>query len=126
MRVYTNPKSYELSLKVDGSHLVEVWADNEGRQLHPRHDLVTYSANGLRWGGYSPECQALALAILADAIKDDTLALVMHKRFALDVLSQYNARRAYSILRQEVINWLLNTLRDNFDSGTITFSPIPE
>jgi hypothetical protein len=56
------------------------------RPLDPRLDLRTHSPH-LEWGGGGRASAQLALAILADHLEDADLALRLHQRFKLAVVS---------------------------------------
>ena len=66
-------KTYRGARTFDG---IEVWAEPGGgapaRVLAPRRDLRTFSKNGFEWGFEGAESSQLALALLADALDDDT------------------------------------------------------
>lgn len=68
----------------DGDHdaHVVVLGDDKGvRALPLRLDLDNHSPTGFNWGYGGSGPAQLALALLADALEDDTLAIVLHQRF---------------------------------------------
>lgn len=60
----------------------------DGKKLNPRLDLWNHSPTGLEWGyGGSGPAQT-ALAILADFMKDDELAVRLHQQFKWDLIAK--------------------------------------
>jgi hypothetical protein len=60
----------------------------DGKKVNPRLDLFNHSPSGFEWGyGGSGPAQT-ALAILADYLKDDDRAVLLHQRFKWDVIAR--------------------------------------
>lgn len=58
----------------------------DGSPLNPRLDLHNHSPTGFEWGYYGSGPAQLALAILADHLSDDQLALILYQRFKCAVI----------------------------------------
>lgn len=67
---------------------VLVCQHDTGRRLDPRLDLANHSPSGFAWGDEGPGCAQLALAILADALQEDTRALAIHQHLKSAVLAK--------------------------------------
>jgi len=52
-----------------------------GRPLQPRQDLQNHSPTGFEWGYEGSGPAQLALALLADYLRDDESALDLHQEF---------------------------------------------
>jgi hypothetical protein len=57
------------------------------RTLPARHDLFNHSPTGFEWGYHGSGPAQLALAILADLLKDDRLAVSFHQDFKRRVVA---------------------------------------
>lgn len=75
-------KTYEGSRSLAGA-IVTV----DGKRLDPRFDLKTYSKAGFEWTYEGAGPLQLALAILADHLGDDGLAMRRHEAFMRDVVA---------------------------------------
>lgn len=76
------PKEYRGRRTEDGT-IVTV----NGQPLNPRHDLYNHSPDGFEWGYAGSGPAQLALAILADHLGNDQLALVYYQAFKSDVVT---------------------------------------
>ena len=56
--------------------------------LNPRHDLRNHSPDGFEWGYGGSGPAQLALAILADHLRDDELAMDLYMEFKDVVISK--------------------------------------
>lgn len=59
----------------------------DGKPLDPRYDLKKISDNGFEWTYEGPEPAQLALAILANHLKDDQQALKLYDAFMREVVA---------------------------------------
>lgn len=60
----------------------------DGKKISSRLDLFNHSPSGFEWGyGGSGPAQT-ALAILADYLKDDDRAVLLHQKFKWDVIAR--------------------------------------
>ena len=59
-----------------------------GRPLNPRLDLVNHSPTGFEWGYRGSGPAQLALAILADHLRDDERVLRVHQDFKEAVIAR--------------------------------------
>jgi hypothetical protein len=72
---------------ISGQSLVSVSDDRKSEPLPLRLDLFNHSPTGFSWGyGGSGRAQ-LALALLADALGDDGLAVRLHQAFKFRVVA---------------------------------------
>ena len=58
-----------------------------GQPLNPRHDLYNHSPDGFNWGYGGSGPAQLALAILADHLGNDDLALANYQAFKFAVIA---------------------------------------
>jgi len=65
----------------DGTVLAEGISGKDAAPLEPRYDLRNHSPTGFAWGYSGSGPSQLALALLADALGDDDLALDFYQRF---------------------------------------------
>lgn len=72
--------------------------------LDPRLDLISHSPNGFELGYAGSGPAQLALAILADALKDDQLAIRLHQRFKFDFIASAN-KNHFEVFREDVLDW---------------------
>jgi hypothetical protein len=75
-------KVYEGGRSLDGA-VVTV----DGRPLNPRFDLKQFSRMGFEWTYEGDGPRQLALALLADHLRDDQKALALTERFMREVVS---------------------------------------
>lgn len=66
---------------------VRVIGDGSERDLSPRFDLRRHSTTGFAWGYGGSGPAQLALAILADALRDDARALAVYQDFKFGVIA---------------------------------------
>jgi hypothetical protein len=64
-----------------------------GEPLDPRHDLHNHSPDGFEWGYPGSGPAQLALAILADHLRDDEQAMNLHQRFKWAVVAELPERK---------------------------------
>ena len=62
--------------------------DVDGHKLDPRFDLVNHSPTGFEWGYGGSGPAQLSLAILADYLGDDQMALDLYQDFKWDIVAQ--------------------------------------
>lgn len=72
-----------------------------GRPLNPRHDLRNHSPDGFEWGYNGSGPAQLALAILADHLEDDDLALGHYQDFKSAVVAGFQ-NDLWTLTGQEV------------------------
>src|SRR6188474_3029228 len=68
----------------DGGTMVSV----DGAPLNPRLDLWNHSPTGFEWGYAGSGPAQLALALLADALRNDELAQNVHQEFKRKVIGR--------------------------------------
>jgi Family of unknown function (DUF6166) len=73
--------------------------------LEPRFDLRKHSSTGFGWGeGDAGSAQQLALALLADALRNDARALNVHQAFSRRVIPLFPAR--WTISRSRILAYV--------------------
>ena len=80
------------------------------RALRLRHDLANHSPGGAEWGYGGSGPAQLALAVLADALDDDELAVDLHQDYKQDVVAGL-ASPCWAIWEHDVVEWALTALR---------------
>ena len=61
----------------------------DGWPLNPRHDLWNHSPSGFEWGYAGSGPAQLALALLADCLGDDDMAVEYHHDFKASVVAGF-------------------------------------
>jgi hypothetical protein len=74
--------------------------------LPPRHDLSNHSPTGFEWGFVGSGPSQLALAILAAATENDTLALALHNSFTWQVVTKLPHEHWY-LHQLDVLMWTI-------------------
>ena len=82
----------------------------DGRPLNPRLDLWNHSPTGFEWGYGGSGPAQLALAILADHLRDDEQAFNFHHRFKWAVVAEF-PHRSWALTSPQ-IDEVLNSLLD--------------
>ena len=72
--------------------------------LDPRNDLLNHSRDGVEWGYAGSGPAQLALAILADATRDDGYAVRRHQEFKREVIQKIHAM-IWTINGADVAAW---------------------
>ncbi len=85
----------------------EVWRVRGGVKTHLPHrlDLWNHSPTGLEWGYGGSGPAQLALAILADALKDDLLAVEYHQPFKWEIVSRLSGD-TWKLTVDQVFKWV--------------------
>ena len=76
---------------------VYVYENNHSRPLEPRLDLRSQSPTGFAWGYSGSGPAQLALAILADAIGDDEIALRHYQMFKRHIVAKLPQGRPWTL-----------------------------
>jgi len=102
-------KTYRIERARD-TRLVHVVVQEEGRlarALNPRHDLFDHSPTGFEYGYGGSGPAQLALALLADASGNPTLAIEHHQRFKWQVIASLDGDRlVHEMTDGEILEWL--------------------
>ena len=61
-----------------------------GEPLGPRFDVKVFSANGFEWSYEGSEPSQLALALLADHLGNDEMALALRKPFMREIVANFD------------------------------------
>ena len=80
------------------------------KRLPLRLDLFSHSPDGFNWGYAGSGPAQLALAVLADALKDtplgDQTAIALHQKFKHEVFSKIEPGRDWGMGKEYVIEWV--------------------
>lgn len=79
--------------------------------LELRLDLWNHSPTGFEWGYGGSGPAQLALAILADATEDASLAIRLHQDFKAEVVSKLNSQ-VWALSRGWVLLWVCQKAED--------------
>lgn len=94
--------------KGEWPHKVTVRKGAEKWPLDPRLDLRRLSPTGFAWGGdqqnSGPAHHQLALALVADALRNDTRALRIHQDFCARVVAIFPQR--WTITRSRIVAYV--------------------
>lgn len=75
------------------ARVIRVEANGERKALSPRFDLANHSPDGFEWGYGGSGPAQLALAILADFLRDDRAALEHYQQFKFALVAGLTADR---------------------------------
>ena len=81
-----------------------VQRDGKGEPINPRFDLVNHSPTGFCWGYGGSGPAQLALAILADYLKDDRRALSLYMEFKFKVIARLPIDNDFVLTDREIEN----------------------
>ena len=87
----------------DGAVHVEGRDGTDGVPLNPRFDLRNHSPTGFNWGYAGSGPAQLALALVADALGNDNLALSLHQRFKSRFVARLPTGEAWGPIAAEEI-----------------------
>jgi Family of unknown function (DUF6166) len=76
----------------------------EKEPINPRYDLVNHSPTGFCWGYGGSGPAQLALAILADYLKDDQRALSLYMEFKFMVITRLPMDEDFTLTDREIEN----------------------
>ena len=83
-----------------GGHVVavnKIADDGTPSPLPPRHDLINHSPTGFEWGYGGSGPAQLALAILADHLKDEAWAILLHHDFKAQVIAHLDGGKDWAM-----------------------------
>jgi hypothetical protein len=100
----------------EGCEVVKVAEGQDPKPLEPRLDLFNHSPRGFDWGSRGSGPAQTALAILADAARDDRLALALHQDFKEDFIARAD-EKGFEISGKQVWEWVLEHRRTVDHSG---------
>ena len=75
------------------------------RPLNPRLDLWNHSPSGFEWGYGGSGPAQLALALLADHLADDKLAVTLHQEFKRIVIARLPYRN-WELTSDQMNSWI--------------------
>ena len=89
----------------DAPRQVTIRKGAERQPLDTRFDLRKHSSNGFGWGeGSAGSAQQLALALLADALRNDARAVSVHQDFSRRVVPLFPKR--WTISRSRILAYV--------------------
>lgn len=95
---------YKGKIEKGGKKIVLVYEPGRRiRRLWFRLDLCRHSPTGFEWGYGGSGPAQLALAILADALGDDQLALRYHQQFKFDAIATLPVDKGWQMTTDEVL-----------------------
>jgi hypothetical protein len=86
----------------DGTH-VAIITEGHMRPLPKRLKLANHSPTGLEWGYAGSGPAQLALALLADALRNDAAALVLHQSFKFKFITPLPRNEPWEMSDDDVI-----------------------
>jgi hypothetical protein len=94
----------------------------DGRPLRPRFDLRRHSPTGFEWGYGGSGPAQLALAILADFLEDDDLALTVYQDFKRAVIAGIDGDE-WTLTGDQIAAWW----KGGYDEGgrPVEAEPVP-
>ena len=87
---------------ISGQSLVSVSDDRKSEPLPLRLDLFNHSPTGFSWGYTGSGPAQLALALLADALGDDDLAVRLHQAFKFRVVACWPEGERWWITAEQI------------------------
>jgi hypothetical protein len=107
MRLYKGARRGEYGTEV-------LVCDEDGglwRKLNPKNDLVNHSPDGFEWGYGGSGPAQLAIALLADALNSDEIALKYYQKFKQQVVANIK-KDVWSMTGLEVLNVVAKIVED--------------
>jgi len=105
MKIYSGFRNH------NGRCIVRIWHGNgpPGRTLPMRRDLFNHSPTGFEWGYSGSGPAQLALALLADVLGDDDLAIHLHQDFKRACIARLERNDRWRMTEQEIRDWVALT-----------------
>jgi hypothetical protein len=94
----------------EGCKVERVDEGKEPEALNPRLDLWNHSPSGFEWSYSGSGSAQTALAILADAIGNDQLAVALHQNFKFEFISRF-PREGFELTAEDVQRWTAEEIR---------------
>lgn len=92
-----------------GSTVATVTDADGTRTLNPRFDLRNHSPTGFSYGYGGSGPAQLAVAILADATRDDEAAKRHYQDFQWDIIAHAPQKQPFTITEADVLDWVRRT-----------------
>src|SRR5882724_130314 len=98
-------RTYEGHRDTEGRAYVRVrdGEDAPWSLLPPRYDLFNHSPDGFEWGYGGSGPAQLALALCADAIRDDKIAVRMHQDFKVAIVAELARGEPWTLTIEQVL-----------------------
>lgn len=107
-------KAYRGTTDRMGRRIVNrIGEDGKARRLTMRLDLRNHSPTGMNWGYAGSGPAQLALAILADALDDDTRALALYQRFKFAAI--VNISGDSFVITRDMVLAIVNDIETRID-----------
>jgi hypothetical protein len=100
MKIYTGRRDK------NGNCVVRVLEDGDSRALKKRLDLFNHSPTGFSWGYGGSGPAQLALALIADALGDDDIAVRLHQKFKFKVVGNLPRDTPWRLTQAQVLEKL--------------------
>jgi hypothetical protein len=85
-----------------------------------RLDLFNHSPTGFEWGYAGSGPAQLALAILADVLRDDDRAVRLHQRFKFKVIAMLDRHKPWEITHRAVLRFVTACEASHAEASTET------
>jgi hypothetical protein len=96
-------KTYRGWRMADGAHVAVVLPDSTITPLRPRLDLFNHSPTGFEWGYGGSGPAQLALALLADVLRNDALAMHLHQVVKRKVVARLDRDQRWEMTEDDVV-----------------------
>lgn len=83
----------------------------DGKPLNPRFDLRNHSPTGFAWGYSGSGPAQLSLALIADATKDDTAAILHYQKFKSRVIASLDKDKGWVMSEDFIIAWVKDQMK---------------
>lgn len=101
-----------------GTNNIAQVVTNDG-YLNPRYDLFNHSPDGYEWGYGGSGPAQLALALLADALGKDDMAVTLHQHFKRMIVQNF-PHEGFEISEDHILGWVAG-----FCTAKVVFAPDP-
>lgn len=108
-----------MGMRIHGDAHVRVSKDNgPSISLNPRFDLHNHSPDGFNWGYNGAGPTQLALALMADALGDDSVAVLWYMDFRREVVAHFHDDD-FTLPEEVIVEWMIQRLKDDLVSRRI-------
>lgn len=111
MRIYVGTRTS------NGTSVVVSEDGNNPQPLDPKNKLVNHSPDGFEWGYHGSGPAQLSLALLANALNSEEVAVKYYQKFKQQVVSKFN-KDEWSITAIEVFNVVAKIVEDE-EKGSV-------
>lgn len=107
MKIYSGRRDH------NGTAVVRVTKNGDARALPLRLDLDRHSPTGFEWGYAGSGPSQLALAILADALGNNEVALRLHQAFKSQIIAALPQNESWLLTEQQVRDAATEIIRND-------------